>query len=277
MGTDNGKHIFHSFDLYNFREQIKQSMGAARMPLAIDVELKSYNDMIQSIVSSTIRQTPYNWILCEGLSDKLYLEYYCQDLIKNNNLRILPLGGFKEVRRAYEYLWQPLNDPQYRMTGKVLCLVDTDTQMENVELKPASASIQFSRIIFDPTKNECVIVSVDDQRRSPATEIEQALDGTRFVETVAELEDNEINQSVKEIVLNASFNISSPSAMGFLDLGPLAAARLMSEYFDVGNNKVEFAKLYISAESTIPSWIEQIHQHFKAPARRARRPVKSVE
>ena len=277
MGIENGKHIFHSFDLYNFREQIKQSISAAKMPLAIDVELKSYNDMIQSIVSSTIRATPYNWILCEGLSDKLYLEYYCQDLIKNNNLRILPLGGFKEVRRAYEYLWQPLNDPQYRITGKVLCLVDTDTQMENVELKANSTSIQFSRIIFDTAKNECTIVNVDDQKRSPATEIEQALDGQRFVETVSELEDNESSQAIKDIISNASLNRLSSSTIGFLDLGPSAAARLMNEYFDIKNNKVEFARQYISAESTIPPWIEKIQQYFIAPTKRTRRTTKALE
>ncbi|MDO9253049.1 MAG: AAA family ATPase [Hydrogenophaga sp.] len=87
---------FFSFDLLNFREQIKHANKASKGEKPRDIELKSYNDMVQSIVSSMVRTPGYNWILCEGLSDKIYLDFYLSDLVKTQNLRIIPLGGFKE-------------------------------------------------------------------------------------------------------------------------------------------------------------------------------------
>jgi len=263
IGRESDKNSFYSFDLYNFREKIKQTLKSAT-PIAIDVELKSYNDMIQSIVSSAIRPTPYNWILCEGLSDKIYLEYYLSDLIEKENLRIIPLGGYKEVRRTYEYLWQPLNDPAYRATGKVLCLIDTDARLEAVNLKPTSKSIQFSRIIYESIVDDCILVNVDDQRSSPATEIEQALNAKHFVDTVTRLDNSGTNQVIKDIVSAASINNSSTSVFGHLDLGPSATKKMMEEYFDKDDNKVKFARLYVAENSVgIPSWVSEVVDYFR--------------
>lgn len=264
ISQENEKNTFYSFDLYNFREQIKHTLKGATTPISLDVELKSYNDMIQSIVSSAIRSTPYNWILCEGLSDKIYLEYYLADLIEKDNLRILPLGGYKEVRRTYEYLWQPLNDPAYRATGKVLCLVDTDARLEAVVLNPKSASIQFSRIIYEPLVDDCILVNVDDQRSSPATEIEQALNADHFVDTAFRLDDIGSNQVIKEIISSATINSSSASVFGHLDLGPLATKKMMEEYFDKDDNKVKFARQYVAENSVgIPLWVTEVVDYFR--------------
>lgn len=263
---------FFSFDLYNFREQIKHAMkDSGSTSLALDVELKSYNDMIQSIVSSTVRPNPYNWILCEGLSDKIYLEYYLSDLIKDSNLRILPLGGFKEVRRAYEYLWQPLNDPNYKMTGKVLCLVDTDTQMENVQLNPKSKAIEFNRIIYDESEEKIIVTSVDDQRRSPATEIEQALDADQFIKVIETLDDSDDKSTIRTIVHGSTLNEELDSVFGRLDLRPSAAKRLMENYFDINDNKVKFARSYTKFEAqSTPEWLEAIKQYFKPPPKKTK-------
>ncbi len=267
---------FFSFDLYNYREQIKHSSKDGQNSITLDVELKSYNDMLQSIVSSVVRSEPYNWILCEGLSDKIYLDYYLSDLIKDVNLRILPLGGFKEVRRAYEYLWQPLNDPSYRMTGKVLCLVDTDVRMENVELRATSKAIDFLRIIYDEEIGEVVLLKVDDQRRSPATEIEQALDADNFLSVVDQLGEGIDNDAIKIIVQNSSEYNGKNSVFGRLDLRPSEAKNMMEEFFDVNDNKVNFARKYVEQlPSPTPSWINEIRQYFKPVARRVKRPPKT--
>ncbi|MGK5025478.1 AAA family ATPase [Janthinobacterium sp. RB2R34] len=264
ISHENERNTFYSFDLYNFREQIKHTLRNSTTPIAIDVELKSYNDMIQSIVSSAIRPSPYNWILCEGLSDKIYLEYYLAEFIEKENLRIIPLGGYKEVRRTYDYLWQPLNDPAYRTTGKVLCLIDTDARLEAVVLKAKSASIQFSRIIYEPLVDDCVLVNVDDQRSSPATEIEQALNATHFVDTVSQLDNLGQNSVIKEIVASANINSNSASVFGHLDLGPLATKKMMEEYFDKDDNKVKFARQYVARNSVgIPLWVTEVADYFR--------------
>ena len=259
---------FFSFDLYNFREQIKQAVKSTKGEMPRDIELKSYNDMLQSIVASVVRSEPYNWILCEGLSDKIYLDYYLKDLIKEHRLRIVPLGGFKEVRRAFTYLRTPLDDPEYKINGKVLCLVDTDANLEQVSSKPESKVIDFQRIIYDDLIGDVRLVKVDDQLVAPATEIEQSLEAVRFVETVARLENIGSAAVIKKIVSEAQIVAGAPTTYGHLNLTPAANRQLMNSYFDVDDNKVRFARAYVASEANpeIPNWVEEIKKYFAAPS-----------
>lgn len=264
---------FFSFDLYNFREQIKQAVKSSNGELPRDIELKSYNDMLQAIVSSTVRSEPYNWILCEGISDKIYLDFYLKDLIDEKNLRIVPLGGFKEVRRAFAYLKTPLSDPEYKVKGKVLCLVDTDSQLENVSTKPESDAIDFLRLIFDSRDNDVRLVKIDDQLVSPATEIEHALEGSRFVRAASSLGDEKGGKVLKDIIGKTSPVESGGCAYSYLDLTPSANKKMMNEYFDVEDNKIKFAKVYtrdLDDVITPPKWVDAIRMYFSPPSRRGR-------
>lgn len=265
---------FFSFDLYNFREQIKHAVKSSHGELPRDIELKSYNDMLQSIVSSTVRTPPYNWILCEGLSDKIYLDFYLQDLIESQNLRIVPLGGFKEVRRAFTYLKAPLDDPEYKITGKVLCLVDTDAKLEKVDSKPESKAIDFQRIIYDESLGDVTLVKIDDQLVAPATEIEHALEASRFLETVASLPDDDESLLLKEIVQAATPVETALTSYGYLNLTPSANRAMMSRYFDVGDNKVLFARTYVgdwTPSESPPAWIEKVRAYFMPPIKKIKK------
>ncbi|WP_175815643.1 AAA family ATPase [Burkholderia diffusa] len=269
-----GRIEFFTFDLYNFREQIKQAVKKSNGELPRDIELKSYNDMLQAIVSSTVRPQPYNWILCEGLSDKIYLDFYLKDLVENHNLRIIPLGGFKEVRRAFNYLKTPLDDPEYKVKGKVLCLVDTDAHLENVSSKPESKSIDFLRLIYDAEKNDVKLVKIDDQLVSPSTEIEHALEGDRFVRTVSEIDAEFGGKALKDIVASSKLVDDASCSYAHLDLTPSANKRMMTEYFDVGDNKVKFAQAYIKANESVtspPEWIKALREHFSSPPKKKKR------
>lgn len=229
--------------------------------------------MIQAIVSSVVRVDAYNWILCEGLSDKIYLEYYLRDLLQKNNLRIIPLGGFKEVRRAYEYLVKPLNDTAYSPNGRVLCLVDTDAQLPHVDVVSDAKYIDFKRLIYDAKEKECVIVDVQNEKRSPATEIEHALNPIEFIDTTNQLSDGPGLASLRDIVNKEVYNEASKSVYGYLDLAPSQDERMMAEYFDIGDNKVQFALMYTSAplEHEVPKWIESIRQIFNPPAKKTKK------
>ncbi|MCC7699058.1 AAA family ATPase [Janthinobacterium sp. EB271-G4-7A] len=272
MQNTNGKIEFHSFDLYNYHEQIKQKIKSQSSAVALDVELKSHNDLIQAIVSSIIRQNGYNWILCEGLSDKIYLEYYLSSLVKSHNLRIIPLGGFKEVRRAYEYLIKPLNDTAYSPTGRVLCLVDTDEQLPSVTTYNDAKYIDFKRIIYNSKENECILVDMQNEKRSPATEIEHALDPKNFLRTVKILDDSPSVLALREIVKNEKYNDSSKSTYGYLDLSPSLNERMMSEYFDIDDNKVRFANAYTQDPWHVtPRWIEEIKLIFNPPQKKGKK------
>ncbi|WAL84593.1 AAA family ATPase [Pandoraea sp. XJJ-1] len=265
---------FFTFDLYNFREQIKQAVKSSNGELPRDIELKSYNDMLQAIVSSTVRPQPYNWILCEGLSDKIYLDFYLKDLIESHNLRIIPLGGFKEVRRGFIYLKTPLDDPEYKVKGKVICLVDTDAQLEHVSSKPESRSIDFLRLIYDAEKNDVRLVKIDDQLVSPSTEMEHALEGDRFVKAASEMDDEFGGKALKEIVTSSALVDDARCSYAYLDLTPSANKKMMAEYFDVGDNKVKFAQAYIKTSGSVtspPEWVMALREIFSPSIKKKKR------
>ncbi|HAD78953.1 MAG TPA: hypothetical protein DCF99_05495 [Flavobacteriaceae bacterium] len=127
------------FSLSNFREFIKQEKEKHKKQkvkgvLPIDYRIKSYNDLVQSIIISLIQEEPYNWIICEGSSEKIYFESFFKGEIQNKKLRILPVGGYDEVVKIYNYLLGPFKDSDYDKKGKIICLIDTDAN--RVDIKP---------------------------------------------------------------------------------------------------------------------------------------------
>ncbi len=256
---------FFSFNLENFREHINQNVRSSKGKYPKEVELKSYQDMIQSVVVSMLRDKPYNWLFCEGLSDKIYLSHYLSDLIERHNLRIVPLGGFKQVRRVYSYLVAPLSDKETGSKGKVLCLVDTDAQKEHVELSKDVKNLFFKRLVRDEGKLEVVALDTDSQFSFP-TEIEFSLREEVFRKL---LDSPDLHKHLKnfpvlqEIVKAATVTDGSNNLYDYLNLGPKEMKRIMEEFFDIDANKVMFAKAYIASDSEKafePKWIETIRK-----------------
>ena len=97
----------HNFDLINisiYRESIKQTVRDPKSNLPYDIRLKSLNDFIQSIITSVLSDKPFNWLICEDSSERIYFEAYFADIKKDKKLRIIPVGGAKEIKRIYSYL-----------------------------------------------------------------------------------------------------------------------------------------------------------------------------
>ncbi len=91
-----------------------------------DIEMKSMFDLASSIISY-VRNNPYcKWIICEGSSDKIYLE----SMFNNEDIRILPMGGCRRVISLYNLLVNSINDEfikGHKNKGlNILCLIDTD-------------------------------------------------------------------------------------------------------------------------------------------------------
>ncbi len=84
-------HVFDLINLASYREQVRQMTSGSRGRLPYDIRLKSVNDFVQSVITSTIGDDPYNWVICEGSSEKIYLNKYFEDLIESNKLRIVPV------------------------------------------------------------------------------------------------------------------------------------------------------------------------------------------
>lgn len=224
--------------------------------------------MIQSVVVSMLRDKPYNWIFCEGLSDKIYLTHYLSALVDSNNLRIVPLGGFKQVRRVYDYLSAPLSDKEAGFKGKALCVVDTDAQKEHVELKKDSKNLFFKRLVRDESKMEVLALDADSQHSFP-TEIEFALREEVLKALLSSPEHHKEMENfsvLQEIVKSASVTKGSNNLYDYLNLGPKQKKQLMDNFFDVGNNKVKFAKAYIACDpdkALEPKWVAAIRQIIK--------------
>ena len=97
----------HAFDFINiekYREDTKILKDISQNKLPINIQLKSINDLVQAIIYGSMSENPFNWLICEGSSEKIYLSYFLDDLIDDKRLRILPVGGYSEVKKLYNHL-----------------------------------------------------------------------------------------------------------------------------------------------------------------------------
>lgn len=59
------KHTVTIFDIYNYREEIRNGIRSTNGNFPVDITLKGLNDLVQSIISSVInKETHYNWLIC---------------------------------------------------------------------------------------------------------------------------------------------------------------------------------------------------------------------
>jgi len=250
------------FNLFNYREKIKNDWK-----LPNEIELKSINDLIQSIISSLKADKPYNWLICEGSSEKIYFEYYFEDLIKNFNLRILPVGGYKEVKKIYEYLILPLQDKglSKNIKGKIFCLVDTDKQLNRFETKEDRnllKILKLRRLYNNENTKKTELLKIQDNKVSPSTEIEDCLNSKIFLETIKSFNDKKLYEMLKN-----SLRYENNNVFFAFDLRQSEIEEL-KKWFDTneGYRKIEFAEKYVEKaklnEVTSLEWIEEIKTFF---------------
>lgn len=254
-------------NLFNFRENIVHAKKSIRGVLPIDYNIKSYNDLIQSIIHSIMSEKPYNWIICEGISEKIYFDYYFKEEILNNNLRILPVGGFKEVKKIYSYLLTPIKDPDYDISGKVYCLIDTDKEKVEVSEYEKNNNLFFERLLFQ--NNNLELVEVMSNKINPPTEIEHSLNPVVFYQTLQELCKN--HSELEDLLNSKPFNEEAKYSANFLDLTD-SEKTTISRFFDdnEGYNKVLFAEKYtelitknIFKKERNLDWIDQIKNKLR--------------
>jgi hypothetical protein len=257
------------FNLYNYREKLTQARRTIKGALPVDYSIKSYNDLIQSIVFSLIQEKPYNWIICEGLSEKIYFEEIFKKEIEENHLRVLPMGSYKEVKKVYNYLLSPIKDPDYKIKGKVICIIDTDIERVDVECETVK-NLYFYRLL-NSEKDGSTLVEVSSNLTSPQTEIEDCLNPHFFHETL--LGFSEEYEEIERILSNSVFNEGARNSAEFLDLRE-SERKSIKSFFDgnEGYNKIRFAKKYVdamkkgSSKYTKPlNWTDEIKKRIKNP------------
>src|SRR5699024_1305110 len=183
--------------LGNIPEQLRHLKEELKGQLPFGVQIKSKTDLVQSIISSLQADQPYNWLICEGSSEKIYFEYFLNDLIEKKNLRILPVGGNSGVRKFYNYLTTPISDSDLDISGKVVCLIDTDKSRLDVDIdQSVKDKIKFHRLITQDEKIS--LVRADDKLVHPPTEIEDALNPVVFRRVLRKSADDQLKKGLKD-------------------------------------------------------------------------------
>ncbi len=254
---NNSTHIFDQINLANYREQIKQWTATSRGKLPFDIKLKSTNDFVQSVITSVIGNNPFNWIICEGSSEKIYLSSYFNDLIKSKRLRIVPVGGAKEIKRLYNHLSMSYEDLKEEISGKIFLISDTDAELVNYEVKQHE-KLCCKRIVNCSTSRTTKLVNIQANPVSPATEIEDTLNGKLFFETLKMF--SEKYPDLLGFLDEVTGDISHEYSRIALDLKE-SQWKLIDKFFNSDNNKFLFSQRYaerIGDEYETPSWVQEI-------------------
>ena len=257
LDDSNDKILFDTYDLYDYRSQVRQSIQNSQNRIPRDFILKSTYDLVQSIFYSLKKTSPYNWIICEGISEKIYFEHFFKEEIEDLNLRILPMAGQPNVIRLYKYLETPMGED--KCLGRVFCLIDTDVRRCE-SINNGSDTLSIRRLSNKNNNDKTHLLKLSDNDTYP-TDIEQALNPEIFQQTISELSSSSDYQVGS--IQNKDGNSDFIKNFKNLDL---------ENFFkeNSGDNKVVFAKKYIELsqsstenESKIPIWINEVKAFFR--------------
>jgi predicted ATP-dependent endonuclease of OLD family len=249
----------HYIDLSRFREDIKHLIQESKGQAPSNIEIKSINDIIQSVISSVTR-TKSNWLICEGISDKIYLSHFFKN---RKDVYVISVGGSKYIKKFYEYIYLALDDNKDSMVGKIFLLLDTDKKFEKYNEKCSIKKLRIKRLQNLSDAKVTTLLNTSDNNFFPPTEIEDVLDPELFTATLKQLNNSGYNELLNDIVNSIKiYEATQPSGLAF-DFRQSDKERL-TQFFDLPHAKVEFAKRYtsISSDDDIPEWVSLINSFF---------------
>lgn len=251
ISSQDDSKISHLIELSRFREDIKDIRRKTKGNSPKNIELKSINDLVQSIVAS-ITYSKRKWVVCEGYSDKIFLEHF---LSEYEELTVLSMGGCPYVKKLYEYLLLALDEIKSDIKGKVFFMVDTDVENSCFTIKEPIKKLLFRRLI---NLDGCTkLIKPSDSIVNPPTEIEDVLDAKVFEETLNFFNTHEKNTECN-FTYNDDINYDLPSGLAF-DLRQSEKDKL-KKFFDQEGIKVRFAEKYceLDTRDKKPSFITTI-------------------
>ena len=190
-------HIDHSNGLKITQNPLK-SVTSDHKKLPKEIYLKSMFDLVSSIIGM-MRSETTNWLICEGVDDKIYLEEFISSKI--NNLSILPIGGIDNVVKIYNYLYMPLSEKEEdkSVSGKIVCITDTDSRpVYPVNFQSIEKRLTLRRIQLKHEKLELLELNPNTERH--ITVIEDLLDAEIFFETIKNIINLHADESLKSLM-----------------------------------------------------------------------------
>lgn len=267
---NSSNHLFDLINSYNYREEINHSIRNSQGVLPYDISLKSTSDFIQSILISIISDNPFNWLICEGSSEKIYFEKYFENEISNNKLRIVPVGGASKIKSIYQNFivsYQELKDSiGYKRNpnwGRILLLSDTDKELVEYDVIDDD-NVRCKRLVL--SDNNVKLVNIKSLPKTPETEIEDCLDARLFIRVL-----NGFKSSYTELNnINLPDDCNEGISSYELNLGPKDKAELI-KFFDIDNGEMKtiFATQYVKLLSeneeiySTPQWIDELRKWFR--------------
>lgn len=261
-------HLFDLIDLTNYREQILGQIKYSKGKQPYHISLKSITDLSQSIITSIISESPYNWLICEGSSEKIYFDKYFEEEIRYHKLRVIPVGGAKKIKEIYRNLITPYEDIKENIGkkenpewGKIYLISDTDSELVSYE-PIEDKNFRCRRIVNHNKKTD--VVKIDANPKAPETEIEDCLNGKLFIKTLSTFVDRYPSLST---IIKDPDSYSEDESFYSLDLRP-SERQALKDFFDDqnGENKIIFAEKYVElmkeGNYKVPKWIEDIKQWF---------------
>lgn len=252
-------HVFDQMNLSSYREQVKQLRTESKGKLPYDIRLKSINDFIQSIIASALSDDPHHWIICEGTSEKIYLSKYLKDALKETKVRIIPVGGAKEIKRIYNHLAISYDDFKEELKSKIILISDTDAELIQYDVNTSYKNLICKRIVNCPVDRKTKLVHIHSNPVSPETEIEMALNGEVFLKALKTFKD----EYPKLLEFIDKIETATPNCTYYsLDLRT-SEWDCIKQFFDIDtdNNKYRFAKKYtelMTDDDIVPDWIKEI-------------------
>lgn len=257
-------------DLRCFRDDIKKLKEKTRGVLPANIELKGMNDLVQSIIAS-ITGSDYKWVVCEGSSDKIYLEHYFSTDSKRPF--ILPVGAAKNVKKIFSYIVMALDSDRDDIEGRVLFLLDTDKNFEKFDGSDGIENLRIRRLLNSSSEMKTTLAHTTNSIFFPPTEIEDSLDAESFVETLGYFAEDEMYQEVFG-ELSEPLTVTDSDLPSGLALNLRSSDKLILEkLFDMEGFKIKFALAYVeySDPSRCPEWITEIKQFLYPPKPRLKR------
>jgi predicted ATP-dependent endonuclease of OLD family len=240
-------------DLYRYPYQTKK--------LPKDFSLKSTNDLVQSIFHSLTTNNPYNWLICEGSSDQIYLDYFLRDLKEELNLQIIPVGGVELVKKFHTYLSLPINEIiGTKNSGRVFCLTDTDANLRKngvVQYKELKPHIILKRLSHGDN-HVTELINFEVEERQQPIDIEKSLNPEVFLETLIQLEVDGKYLIDKDGLQNIEGNTTTGNLRNWD----------VENYFSNEKMKDEFSLKYIQVmdehfdDKYTPTWVKEIKDFF---------------
>lgn len=256
ISKKDGENKIDLINLTNYREQIRQLKNASRGNLPYDIRLKSINDFVQSVITSSMNDEPYNWVICEGSSEKIYFSKYFEDIIEKKKLRIIPVGGATEIKKLYHHLLVSYEEFKDEIKGKIILVSDTDRDLVNYDTKEYPNLI-CKRIVNSDQERVTKLIKISSNPSAPKTEIEDVLNGKQFYDTLITFK-----EEFPELLdfLEEKNGVSEESVYFALDITKSQAENI-EKFFNIGKNKYSFAVRYserIGNTYKVPDWINEV-------------------